>query len=261
MRTSWENYFEDVIIDRFNDLKKRNHRTSVRLFAKMSKVSASSMSQILSRNERWSLTRERAYETLINAKVESEKINRFSMLTSTPWIDDGTALSPHDLFFSNPYYIPTLLSFGLVPPPSTVRLSEVLKISTAQVEKIIDDLVKTGHLTMSAESTLVQNASRKLKTGDGPRNEILMKLHLANFDMIRESLIRDSATERDVTSLTLTGDAAQVEEVKKEIRQFHQRIHSILNHSGKQNEVFKLVVGFMPLKFNNSQMDSAKAPQ
>lgn len=254
MKTLWHDFFLDSVEKRYKEVKAKNHRLSVRGFAKMAQLSPGAMSLMLNRSMEWSLSVERAMEVLHLLKVDSDRINHFAVLASPPCLDNSTPLNNLDkhVFLTDPSYMPICLAFGMTPVPSTEHLSQRLKIPVAKVENIIKDLIKRGYLTEGEDGRISKSRSHKLNAGDGPPNQVMRQFHLANIDAIRSSLENDPIEDRDVTSLVFTGKASQIELVKKEIRQFYQRVHAIMNSTDEKDEVFKLVVGFMPLKFSEN---------
>lgn len=249
MKMPWQIQFENLLEKQFQDIKKRNRRFSLRNFAKMAKISPTLMSFILNRTTDWSLSLERAIESLENLNIDKNKIDHFKVLTSSKLNESALDIELPDqsILLTDAAYLPVLLSHGLQTRPDLATLAKKLKVSEDQVRTIIENLIKMGHLKVIDNKVIIPPQSDRIKTQDGPSSEVIRQHHAANIDMIRESLMNDPANSRDVTSLTLTGDASQIEEVKKEIRQFYQRIHAIMNHSENKNEIFKFVVGFMPL--------------
>lgn len=254
MKEAWQTQFENILEKQFQDIKKRNRRFSLRTFAKTANISPTSMSFILNRTPNWSLSLERAIESLEHLKVAQEKIDHFKVIASKKLQEAAASLPEFDQnsMLTSPHYIPILLSQNLNPVPTNKVLAEKLGIQEDEVVHIIENLISLGHLERVQGKIRLPVASDKLKTQDGPSNEVIRKHHAANMDIIRHSLLHDPAEARDVTSLTFTGDASQIEEVKKEIRQFYQRVHAIMNHSEKKNEIFKVLVGFMPLNLHES---------
>lgn len=248
----WHDFFTEILEKRFKELKAKNSRYSLRAFARLAQVSPGAMSHILKRNSDWQLSIERAFEILQRVKVSPDIINYFAVLTSPRCIDQAAPLSSQDkhVFLSNPFYAPICMSFGLSPQPSIDNLAETLQLPTTEVMAIIEDLISRGYLQKDEAGVISRTKSQKLATGDGPSDEVIRQHHLANMDSIRHSLIHGSTTDRNVTSLILTGSSKQKEAVIKEINQFHERVHAILNSSDEKDEVFKILVGFMPMKFS-----------
>lgn len=253
MKEAWQIQFENILDQRFQEIKKRNRRFSLRTFAKSANISPTSMSFILNRAPNWSLSLERAIESLEHLRVTQEKIDHFKVVASNKLSDSAAKLTEVDQnsLLTSPHYIPVLLAHGLNERPTPKLLAEKLGVDELEILSIIENLVTMGHLEKAQGKVVLPATSDKLKTQDGPSNEVIRQHHAANIDVIRHSLLHDPADARDVTSLTFTGDASQIEEVKKEIRQFYQRVHAIMNHSEKKNEIFKMVVGFKPLNIND----------
>lgn len=258
MRDAWHTQFEDILIKQFEASKKRNKRVSLRTFAKAADISPTSMSFILNRSPKWSLTLDRAIECLENLKVAATKIDHFKVNASKK-LSDRSLSMPDDnqsLFLTDADYIPVLLSHGLNTPPSMATIAKKLGRTVPEITKIRDHLVTMGHLQPSSQGFIIPPTPGQLKTKDGPSSEEIRKHHAANIDVVKEALLNGPTESRDITSFTLTGDINQMAEVKNEIRQFYQRIHAIMNHAENRNEIFKVVVGFVPLNF----IDNEKAP-
>ena len=56
--------------------------------------------------------------------------------------------------------------------------------------------------------------------------------------------------QRDFTSLTFLGSSKHLEEVRQEIRRFHERVKTIFETGGEENdEIFRFSVALFPMRF------------
>lgn len=252
MKHEWKDFFLETVEKRYFEIKSKNSRFSVRRFADMAKVSPGTMSMILSRSEQWSLTAERALTVLQNVKVDSEKVNIFAIMCTPKCADTASALPLRDeeIFLSNPYYMPICLSFSLGTPPSLKDMASALKLSEERIQEIIQDLLQRGYLQIQ-DGRITKGTPKQLASGDGPSSELVRKHHLNNLEAVREALLNSPAETRDISGLILTGSSQQFEAVKEEIRQFYARVHAIMNSTNSSDDIFRLFVGFVPLRMNS----------
>lgn len=249
MKYDWEDFFIELVSERFEELKSKNARLSVRSYANMARLSPGAMSLILKKSISWSLSIERALEVLNNIKVSQDKINHFSIKVSPRLIDDSTKLTHQDehVFLSNPYYMPICLAYSLSTEPKFSHIAKTLNISPLQVRVIVEDLLEKGFLEKK-DSRIIQVQNKRFITSDGPPKEVIRNYHLQSLDSFKEIIINGNTEERDVTGLLLSGSSEQINLVKDEIRQFYQRIHAIMNAPQDKDDVFRVFVGFAPMK-------------
>lgn len=249
MKSDWKDFFLDTMEKRFLEMKAKNKRFSVRRFADMAKVSAGTMSMILSRQETWNLSPERALSVFQNVKMDTDKTNILALKCSPIYADTQSPLPERDekVFLTNPYYMPICLSFSLTSTPSIQTIARCLQIPEIKVISIIDDLVKRGYLVIQ-DGRITKGQPKKYSSGG---NDASKTYHINNLEKVREALIHGTPEDRDISGVLLTGDSKHMAAVKEEINQFYSRIHAILNSSETANDIFRIFVGFVPLRMGS----------
>lgn len=253
MTSDWEKSFIDIVERRFQEIRVKNKRFSLRSYARMAQISPGAMSSILNRTMSWSISPDRALTVLHNIKAENDKINHFKVLCTPKCTNTSLRLSEESehLFLTDPVYMPICLAFSLTSPPSPADMAACLGISKKKVLDVIEDLLQRGYLVRK-EGRITRASAQRHTTGDGPPNSVIRKYHKNNFEALHALIETGSLEDRDVSSLVLTGNSQQIAAVKQEIQDFYQRIHAIMNATDSTNDIFRICVGFMPLKMRSS---------
>lgn len=235
MKYSWESLFTELMSQRFQEIRAKNKRFSLRSFARMARISPGTMSLILKGSRVWSMSLERALESLQLVKIDISKINYFIVECAPPLLEDPKFNDiPNDAIFKQDrYYTPIFLAFGLSSPPPVSVLASLLNTSEDKIKRVVYDLLKRGYLIKT--NGTIQRAPALPSPTSPPAQQNPPGV----FEFKR---------------LYITGSSAQTECMKKEVERFYKRIHAIMNASQQNNnEVFTLVVDIAPLGLSDAK--------
>ncbi|MBI2609108.1 MAG: DUF4423 domain-containing protein [Deltaproteobacteria bacterium] len=124
-------------------------------------------------------------------------------------------------------------------------MAKRLNISISQTVEAIKRLERLNFLKKNEDGTFV-NCKKQLSTTDGTPDISLRKAHSHNLMLAQKSLEHDDLSTRDFTAVTMALDPEKLNDAKKMIREFRDKLSLYLS-SGKKKEVYKLCVQLFPL--------------
>lgn len=254
---AWREFFFDILEKRYKALSGKNPRFSQRAFARMAKVSPAAMSNLLKRKTSWKLKPERALIICSSIGATPQQINRLAALSYQKVTYESTSLLPSTFdVLLDPNYLTIYLSFDLRPRRTTEELATCLKLAPDEVESIIKRLLAKKLLKRNTEGEIVGNTDENIMSSDDIPSEIISQHHVANLKALLRATEELPMEVRDVTSMTFLGNREQMPLIKKEIREFHQRVNAIMDQGDLNNEVFKFVIGIAPMTLVNKKASS-----
>jgi uncharacterized protein (TIGR02147 family) len=120
-----------------------------------------------------------------------------------------------------------------------------LALTEARAKAVVSRLLELGLLTIDADGVL-SRSEKNYRTPDDTADVSLKKCHEQTLELARESLYRDSVTERDFTSVTVAVDPKNLRTAKEMIRKFQDDLCDRLE-DGTRTEVYRLSVQLFPL--------------
>ena len=250
----WRQTFQEVLEKRFTEIRGKNPRFSISAYARMTKISAPAMSQLLRRSDKLKITPIRAVEICELIGTSPALINRILVLAGEKPKYQVSAFPEKDYEILTEWdYLAVLFSYDLSPPLSFEEKAKRLGISDQRLSAISENLLQRGLLKKGENGQLTREQDKKYITSDNIPNGIIKRHHLSNLDAISKSIEILPVEKRDITSMTFTGDAAKLDRVRTEIREFYQKIFAIMDDGENRDEVFKIVVGIAPMNFSNDE--------
>jgi uncharacterized protein (TIGR02147 family) len=253
---------QNLLRERFEALRGRNPRFSVRAFARRVGVSPGTLSLILLGKRRASrrLAQKIADQLMLDPHERKEILEPFLEATvqrarsKAGGVTAGAPLQYLQLtadqfhlvaewhYFAILNLLPTR---GFQSDPSWI--ARRLGLSRKQVEIAVDRLFRLG-LLENTESGGWRRAHPRLRTTDDVASVALRRSHDQTLELARESLLRDPVGVRDFTWVTLPIHPKQVGQAKELIRKFQDDLTAVLEASGElPEEVYRLAVQFFPL--------------
>lgn len=120
-----------------------------------------------------------------------------------------------------------------------------LRITESRARQVVERLLQLGLIELDSNGNLTRS-KKSYRTPDDYADEALKKHHDETFELARESLYRDSISERDMTTVTMAVDPKKMSTAKELIRKFQDDLSELLE-SGHQTEVYRLSVQLFPL--------------
>lgn len=235
------------------DLEQRrqvNPRYSLRGYARHLNVSAATLSLILRGNQKWQLSKDRAAEILERTSAPTcEKARILSLMGKVPSRERKSLDVSERELLTDWVYLAVLAAHDLPPLLRTPeKIGEKMGIGTERVREVIDQLLRKGLLRLSQEGVYERNPEH-LQAGDGPPSDVVREHHKSNLKLSCRAVDEIPAEQRDFTSMTFVGSSKDMELLRKEIRDFHERLISLMNRSQDNTEVYRLTIGLFPIRF------------
>lgn len=244
----WREEFHRILSEQFAQKKQRNRRYSVRSFAKLVGVSPGTMSELLNGKGGWNLSNPRALEILDQLRLESAPANRLRIMMGEKISVRAKQLGESSSgLLSNAAYQAVL--FGLDLPFAATdpdRLRRRLGLDEDCFQRILEELHAAG-LTERGDDGLYRRKKEVLMAVDGVPKTVLKQHHLDNLERTAEALEKFPTEARDITTLTLTGSKERLETVRREIREFYNRLMVLMADDHGGDEVYRISVGVFPL--------------
>lgn len=132
-------------------------------------------------------------------------------------------------------------------------IGERLGISRFRAEEVVERLLLLGFLEQEQNGDL-KRVKANIRSSDETVSISVKKSHEENFELAKESLHRDSLSERDFTSITMPVDPEKMKAAKEMIRKFQDELSEMME-TGHKKEVYRLSIQLFPL----SKLTSAQS--
>jgi uncharacterized protein (TIGR02147 family) len=245
--------FQRLLSERLADLKVRNPRYSLRAFAGKLRVSPGALSGILSGKRK--ISRELAHRVARNLALGPHELDgllaAFDAKSSPPSPDYARISADQFKVIADwwHYGILSLLNTrSFREDPSWI--ARRLRIPAREAEAALERLLRLGMLERAPDGSLKRSKPR-FETTDGVADASLRQFHAQELELAKRSLEEDPVEIRDITSMTVAIDPAKIEEARKAIRDFQDRICALVG-TEPRTEVYKLCVQFFPITGEDS---------
>ena len=257
--------YEQLIIqkklaERFSEIRLKNPSYSIRAFSKKVGVSSSALSEILNGKRQVSakIVQRISDRLYFSPKETKALLNLFPQKKSkgkgsTAQIKEFTQLGMDQFHVISDWYHFAILSLsetsGYKDEPEW--LAHRLGVSVKKIKMALERLQRLNMVRRDRQGVL-RATGEEFSTTDGVSNVSVRKSHSQNLELAQGSLDRDDVGFRDFTAMTMAMDPDKLEEAKKMIREFRDKLCAYLE-SGKKKEVYKLCVQLFPLSHREKQ--------
>lgn len=248
----WQKEFVQALRKDFESRRIKNKRYSIRAHAQRLGVSAATLSQILREKQSWNLRVERARDILSCLNLKASQKNRLLTKMGFPPERDRQDLPFYQYDLLTDWAYMAVLSCHDLPPAQRTpeAISRRLGIAKKEIENIIKILIEQALLQKNASGVLERNPTYWM-AGDGPPNEVIRRHHADSLKLAERALEEIPAVKRDFSSLTFAGSLNQLEQLREEIRLFHEKVMNLMNRDEENDEVFRLTIGIFPVHFSS----------
>lgn len=254
-------YYISKLKEKLSNKQKINSSYSLRAFAKSLDIHGSTMSQIL--NGKRGLPFKRAHDVADRLELSPKEKTLFleSFLRSKTNIDH-IKIDPLDERFilDESYYqvisewehFAVLELFDLAHCDFSIPfISQKLDIDRNRVEVVLNNLINCK--LIAVEGTEYRRVHSDVKTTEDISSSALKKSHKETLEIGLNKLEEIEVDFRDYSSTTVAIDLEKLPEAKTIIREFRQKMASLLR-DGKKTDVYQLAVQFYPLtKINTTE--------
>ncbi len=127
-------------------------------------------------------------------------------------------------------------------------ISRQLDINNNRAEVVLNNLINCGLITKDEDGSL-KKTYPDVKTTEDIKNKALKESHIEALQVGATKLEEIEVELRDFSSTTVAVDLEKLSEAKTIIREFRQKMSSLLR-DGKKTDVFQLAIQFYPLTNN-----------
>mgnify|MGYP002624441419 CR=1 FL=1 len=129
--------------------------------------------------------------------------------------------------------------------PTFDEIKKRLSLSTHRTEVVIHNLLTAGLLKKNHHGQY-EKVHSDIRTTEDIKNNALKESHRENLKIANEKLDTIELELRDFSSSTLAIDLKKLPEAKTIIREFRQKMTSLLR-DGKKTDIYQLAIQFYPL--------------
>ena len=152
-------------------------------------------------------------------------------------------------YYANWYYIPIREMVALSSFQENSKwIGENLrpKISAAEAQKALNDLLALGMIQRNQEGKLIQTEAN-VSTGDAITSGAVVSFHQTMAKLGGESIHRIPHNQRDISSVTVTFSKNNFETIKKLVQNFRRELLTLSENDPSPEEVYQLNFHFFPL--------------
>ncbi|MFZ4403931.1 MAG: TIGR02147 family protein [Pseudobdellovibrionaceae bacterium] len=252
---NWREEFLKIFRNQFRELKKRNPRCSVRMFAKQIGLSPGPTSELLKGSRQWKFSEAWAKKVIDKLQLDEATKNHLLLLMGENVEIPKTLLEAEkSITLSDWTYYPVLMSLDLPSPYNkTEQIAKRLGLSEDKVHQVLAELLDNGFIIKDEFGHYERRSLFWQSTNDIP-NFRIKDFHNKNLSLISRAIDKISTDHRDLQVLTFVGDLEKIKLAKKEIRSFVEKVTAIMNSKNENDQVFQLAVSLFPFDFEGSNL-------
>ncbi len=238
------------------EIQSKNPNYSLRSYAGKVGIHVGALSSIMSgkRNVSRELAERISRNLLIDPQVRSELLDLFPKKRNIKRVPDEERLGSRYMEVEasqfkmisewEHYAVLSLMNCNdFKDEPAWVALR--LGISETRALEVLKRLLNLQLIKRNSEDKLIR-AHTSIRSSDDTVNLSLRKSHEVGLDLAKESLNRDSVSQRDFTYVTMAIDPRNISEAKEMIRKFQDDLSDLLE-SGNPTEVYRFSTQLIPL--------------
>jgi uncharacterized protein (TIGR02147 family) len=241
----------ELLREELSRRSRANPRYSLRAFSKLIGVSPGALSELL--NGKRPLSVKQAHqiaqrlgwsdaelERLVRLCVQDQS-SRQGLASPDAPAAYGTKNLPEDVFrIIADWYCLAILSLAEIPGflADARWISRRLRISPHQCTEALERLERVGLLIRDGEH--VKPAPDFVIAGSEVPSEAIRAYHRSLLEMAMGSLDTQSPRERDITGICLSIDPRDMDEIRREVEAFQDRVVRRYSKPGKKKEVYQL---------------------
>ena len=250
-------HYRSILKNEFESRKQKNSKYSLRAFARYLDIDASSLSKILSGKRGLASVQARHIAKRLY-KTEKEKLEFYRLvLESENKNKKCPAIIPEYDFILNEQQHYKLIAeweyyaiLNLVELKNTKSDPEYfakrLNIAIKRAERVIVDLIEMGFLNHDQEGHYYRT-KKKLNTSTETASSALKAAHCQEFELAKESLLKDAIDLRAFYSATVQTDVVKLKAAKKLSIKYLNQLMKLLESSESKTEVYQIGIQIFPL--------------
>lgn len=252
----WQDDFLNLLREYYQNQKRKNPRYSMRALAKHLEIAPGPTSALIKGSKVWNISEEWAVGVL--AKMNLKPTQRKRILARMGIKSSGVEIKRIEdlsgLAIDHWAYWPVLCCYD-VPAlaNSENKIAQKLGVTNTEIKMIVQDLLRRHFLTKEADGT-IKRPVEYLATTDDISSETIRLLHKSNLDLAKKALEQVPVLQREFQTITVAGSSETIQEIKKEIRDFTDKLAHILNRDQGNDHVFRLSVQLFPVDLGEADV-------
>ncbi len=253
--------FRHVLSERFNQLRSKNPRYSLRAFARDLDQNAAALSQILRGKRR--VSQKFANSLADRLALDPVRLQRLAKAFAAEKRARGSAADPdngslsygrrlideYDVIADPDYYAVLSLAETSDFSESPTWIGSRLGISVPKARQCLQTLEALALMKRNEHGSLV-HAGITISSPDEIVRPAVHARHEANFEAARTALMSTPLPQRDFTCMTMAVDPELLPEAKRMVREFLNKLSTFLE-SGERREVFEVCIQLFPKTRND----------
>lgn len=230
----------------------RNPAYSLRSFARRLAISPSALSEIMNGKRRVSkATAERVVKGLCLGPKQSQAVMDLFSQQITAASNSSSTFDTLDADKFN--IVADWYHFGILSLMETedfvedsAWIAKRLGIRSTEASAALERMERLKLIKRTQKGKLVAS-NHAISSTDGILNPSIRKAHATSLSLAQKSLETDPIETRDFSSITMAIDPEKIDEARKIIRVFQDRLMTFMEKSGTQREVYQLCVQLFPV--------------
>lgn len=244
----WEKPFFDTLAGELESRRQKNPRYSIRAFARDLGVAPATMSELLRGKARWKLGPDRAVEMLERMNLTPARRRRLRAILGESASARRQDIRDGEFDLLTDWKTSSILFAHSLPAEyrAPEKLARRFSIPVQDVQRICSELQNRGLLEM--RDGVLCGTGANWYADSVPPVATVRAHHRAGLTRAVHAIEAVEPAERDLSTLTFTGSLKNIEEIRKEIRAFHERIRDLMNHDDGNSDVLQLSVALFPVR-------------
>jgi uncharacterized protein (TIGR02147 family) len=251
----WHKEFISLLRSHYEEKKTADPKYSLRSLARDLGLSAGPTSALIKGTRSWDFSPEWALRVISKMNVKKDVETRFRVMMGVR-DHSRSSLDENQMthLLSRWYHSDVLTSFDLKPPyrGNVDFLSNRLGVSPAEIEESIQFLLEKGFLQRDGSGSICRS-SDVVETADDISNEAIEKFHRENLALAMQMVSKESVKQREFQSITFSGSSAMMDELRKEIRSFSERVAVLMSKEQANDEIFHFSVQLFPVNLGGDK--------
>jgi transcriptional regulator with XRE-family HTH domain/DNA-binding Lrp family transcriptional regulator len=246
----WQDYFQVLLNQKYKHSKLINKSYSLRAFADKLEISSGDISELMTGKRRISKKRALKISNKI-ALTKAEEITLSELFQNDKSLPRQKISLDQNFMEQSHIYIPLMCLLELDElPDSLENMAKALNLTPEELEDALRVLESKG--LIHKINQVYKMSQKSLITTEDIPDKVYNTALQKDFESMITALNDVPVHARECTSITFAGSSENLEDLKKEIRTFRDRI-SILSSKNSKNEVYRLTIGLIPVLQRNAK--------
>lgn len=248
-------HYIHLLKERLSQRQRTNPNYSLRAFARDISVHPATLSQVLKGHRPLPLKNAKKVAVRLGLSPKDHTLFLESFFQSKTKLDEiAIDVSDERVMLDESYFnviaewehYAVLMLFDVAGfEPTAAEIAERLEITPNRAEVVLSNLFTAG-LLKTAENLKIERTHSRLRTTEDVSSIALKRSHRETLEMGIKKLDETEIELRDFSAMTIAVDRSRLDEAKAIIREFRQKMASLLR-DGEKTDVYQLAIQFYPM--------------